>query len=184
LQLSGESSPLELTAYIREGNAFVFEQVYFKYRAKVYTYLLSKSKSEAVAEELAQITFIKLWNSRHSLSDDYPLDTQLFRMAASVLVDHCRREAKRHAVLKIVSRDKEDAYLPDFSLNETNSRIQAALESLPPARKEAFLLSRFEGLSYKQIANKLSISDRTVEKHISLALRQLKKMLALLFIQL
>ena len=43
---------MELTAYIREGNAFVFEQVYFKYRAKVYTYLLSKSKSEAVAEEL------------------------------------------------------------------------------------------------------------------------------------
>jgi len=182
VQLSGESSPVELTANIKEGNTKVYEQVYVQYRAKVYTYLLSKTRNETIAEELAQVTFIKLWNCRQSLSADYPFDTQLFRMAASVLIDHCRKEARRTATLRAITTEQEETYLPDFSMRETNSRIHAALESLPPARKEAFVLSRIEGLSYKQIAQELSISDRTVEKHISLALRQLKKVLLLLLL--
>ena len=168
---------MELTAYIKEGNILVFEQVYFKYRAKVYAYLLSKTRNEAVAEELTQVTFIKLWSSRHSLSVEHSIDTQLFRIASSVLVDHCRKEARRHAMLKVVTKEKEEYCLPDFTARETDARIYAALDTLPPARKEAFILSRFRGLSYKQIAHELSISDRTVEKHISLAIRQLKKIL-------
>lgn len=170
---------MDLINNIQQGDHLVFRQAFLQWQPKVYTYLVRKTKDEAIAEELTQLTFIKLWDFRHTLSTEHSFDTQLFRIARTTLIDGIRERERRRKLeqgLQVTNNEAGDIFreMPTASLE-----IAHALSSLPPARKKVFLLNRLHGYSYKQIASELSISDRTVEKHISLALKQLKKMLLL-----
>jgi len=69
-----------------------FTEVFHLYYPKVYHHFLKRTRSAAVAREVAQLTSIKLWEFRHTLKDSISLDTQLFHMAAGVFIDHLRRE--------------------------------------------------------------------------------------------
>lgn len=168
---------MDLIRYIQQGDTFAFEQTFLRWRAKVYAYFMHNTKNVYIAEELTQITFIKLWDYRSSLSADYSLETQIFRIARTSLIDYLRASARKRKLEQELIERKTDCLQPVESCNY----ISLALDKLPPVRKKVFLLSRMDGFSTKQIAWQLSISDRTVEKHISLALKQLRKILLLLF---
>jgi RNA polymerase sigma factor (sigma-70 family) len=168
---------MDLTGYIRQGNAFAFEQAFLQWRTKVYAYFLLKTRDVSTAVELTQIAFIKLWNSRATLSDDYSLETQIFRIARTSLIDYLRASARKRKFEQGLQEDKTDVFVAPL---EPGSHISYALNMLPPVRKKVFVLSRIDGFSNKEIAEELSISGRTVEKHISLAMKQLKKILTVL----
>jgi len=162
---------------IRRGGEPAFAEVFNQYYAKVYHYFLKKTRSAATARELAQLTFIKLWEFRHTLSPDHTLDTQLFRMASGALVDHLRREQSiKASLVQAVATLPEtpvEAQAGDF---EHDDYLQSLMRHLSPVRKRVFILSRIHGFSYKEIAEKLSISSKTVEDHMVKALRQLRQM--------
>ncbi len=175
---------LDYIQNIKSGNHLSYEIVFKLFHKKVYAYFLKKTASEDMAQELTQLVFIKLWNFKHTLSLDHELDLQLFQIARTVLLDHFRKQANDERNLKLYhSSLKEDAgsQLPNF---DAQQQLEVVLSVLPPTRKKVFVLNRLSGYSYKEIAQQLSISPRTVEKHISLAIKQLntKTCLALMIL--
>ncbi|TCC94731.1 RNA polymerase sigma factor [Pedobacter hiemivivus] len=158
---------------IKEGDHISFEIVFKLCHKKVYAYLLKKTASEDLAQELTQLAFIKLWNFKHTLSEAHEFDHQLFRIAKTTLLDYFKKLANDERNLKLYyNRISEEA--ADQNQNfETNQQLEVALSLLPPTRKKVFILNRLQGYSYKEISEQLSISPRTVEKHISLATKQL-----------
>lgn len=160
---------------IQKGSEAAFTQVYEDFHIKLYRYFIKKTGSEEMAEELVQQVFIKLWRFKHTLSELYPLDTQLFNMARSCLIDLIRQKARYRAHFTALERETEANALiqPDMSY-EMMDYFNHAVKSLPPVRKKVFILSRLRGLTYQEIAQQLSISIHTVEDHMTKAIRQIR----------
>lgn len=158
---------------IKSGDHVSYEVVFKLFHKKVYAYFLKKTASEDMAQELTQLVFIKLWNFKHTLSESHELDLQLFRIAKTTLLDYFKKLANDDRNLKLYySSISEEAGNPEQSF-DTRQQLEVALSVLPPTRKKVFIMNRLRGYSYKEISEQLSISPRTVEKHISLAIKQL-----------
>lgn len=165
---------------IQTGNTAYFEQVYYEYHEKIYSYLLKKSGSEDVAEELTQITFIKLWQNRSRLSPDFPLWVQLARIARSLWIDALRKLATERKALETIKTTQKLFVNNDPAISrELRERIENAVNALPPQCQKIYRLNREEGLTYQQISLHLSISPKTVENQIAKALRLVRKSIAL-----
>lgn len=158
---------------IRQGNHKSFEIVFKLWHKKVYGYFLGKTASDDLAEELTQMAFIKLWRFKHTLSDDFTLDVQLFKIARTTLLDHFKKLATEERNIKLYTVEIKDKVEEQSLHFDTKKQLEEVLNCLPPTRKQVFVLNRLQGYSYKEIAEQLSISPRTVEKHISLAIKQL-----------
>lgn len=160
---------------IKAGCITTFKLVYFQYHPKLYAYLLNKTSSSYIAEEVVQLTFIKLWNNRASISDEFSLDVQLFRIARTTLVDQLRKDVVRSNYINQLEKTITQSYTEQVDERDTLKHVTKAIEQLPPARKMVFKLSRFNYLSNNEIAQILAISTKTVENHITLAIKQLRK---------
>ncbi|MDT3403584.1 RNA polymerase sigma-70 factor [Mucilaginibacter terrae] len=160
---------------LREGCLTTFRMIYYQYHPKLYAYLLGKTSSSYIAEEVVQLTFIKLWNNRASVSSDFPLDVQLFRIARTTLIDELRKDVIRNNhISRIEQNITQEGYADQFDERETLKRVNNAIEQLPHMRKMVFKLSRINHLTNQEIAEMLSISPKTVENHISLAIKELR----------
>ena len=164
---------MDVISNIQNGNPTVFEEIFIHWQPHVYAYLIHRTKNPAFAEELTQLTFIKLWDSRRTLSHDHSLETQLFRIARTTMIDGIREQQRRKRLQQELEKPGEGSVHTAIHAID----MAGAINALPPVRKKVFLLNRMHGYSYKEIASELSLSDRTVEKHISLALKQLRKIL-------
>jgi RNA polymerase sigma-70 factor (family 1) len=169
---------------LREGDQAVFRSVFYEYHEKIHAYVLRKTNSAYIADETLQLTFIKLWNYRNNLSDDLSLFTQLFRIVRTTMIDLIRKEQTKTATLhkynqKPVFTNNANEKLEE---NELKRKINSLLQQMPGMQKKVFEMNRFEGMSYRDIADTLSISIKTVETHISRALRFLRQHLTLLTI--
>lgn len=166
---------MELICAIQSGTEKAFTRVYNLYHIKLYRYFFKKTKSEEASIELVQIVFIKLWNFRHTISESFSFDTQLFNIARTCFVDFIRQQSIQKTRTLNLNEIPDVSILvePDLAF-ETTDYFNNVTESLPPVRKKVFILSRIQGLSYKEIAGHLSISLNTVEDHMSKAIRQIK----------
>ncbi|AOM77096.1 RNA polymerase sigma factor [Pedobacter steynii] len=158
---------------IKAGNHVSFEIVFKLCHKKVYAYFFKKTASEDIAQELTQLAFIKLWNFKHTLSEEHELDLQLFRIAKTTLLDYFKKLGNDDRNLKLYYHRISEEADEQSQKFETNQQLEVVLNRLPPTRKKVFILNRLQGYSYKEISEQLSISPRTVEKHISLAIKQL-----------
>lgn len=181
---------MDLVNQLQREGLPAFKQLYNAYHRRVYNYIYSKTKSEYLAEEVVQLTFIKIWERRMSFPENINLAALVFQVANSALVDLIRTfEKKSHLTVfgqELGSKGSTEV-LPVLFLKETQQKLDLLIESLPPTRRKVFRLSRFEEMSHKEIACKLSISTKTVENHINLALKYIRPffshfMLGLLFI--
>lgn len=176
---------MDLVNDIKSGNEFAFEQAYVQGREKVYFYFLKKTRSEADANDLLQVAFLKLWQYRQSLSEDYSLDQHLFHIARTVYIDHLRKENKQQQVKTaadaktITSNHLYTAAPAEF---EMQHHLQKILFSMPDVRRKVFVLHRLQGYSHKEVADHLCISVKAVDNHISKAVKQLKKAFVLVVV--
>jgi len=168
---------------LREGNQAAFKTVFFEYHERIYAYVLRKTHSSYLAEETLQLTFIKLWKYRDRLSDEHSLFTQIFRITTTTMIDLIRKEQTQTQSLKNLKQaastlNKDGAgnnVRERMEENELKTRIAGLLREMPGMQKKVFEMSRLEGKSYNEIATTLSISVKTVETHISRALKFLRR---------
>ena len=164
---------------LKDGDEHYFKQVFDQYHQKLYFFILYKTKSGYIAEEVVQMAFTKLWQCRQTLKEEYTISTQLFRIATTILIDYLRKYNNKDAVtagLDVVNIEKGiDSTTEKMIGAELQKRISAAVNDLPPVRKQVFEMSREQGMSYREIAATLSVSSKTVETHIYKALKQIKK---------
>ncbi len=161
---------------IKNGSVKSFENAYHLWSEKIYTFIFRQCRSEEIADEVVQQVFIRLWEKRANLSLDFPLNVQLFRMSRTIFIDELRNAARARRYLDHLQLKKiKDFTENNFDDKETLELVSKAIESMPPIRKQVFLMSRMEYLSHQQIADKLGISAKTVENHIGLALKYLRR---------
>jgi RNA polymerase sigma-70 factor (family 1) len=164
---------------IQQGSRKAFEQVYHKYHERFFLYVLKQTSSQELAREVVQLAFIKLWEKRGQLSSDYPVEVQLARIVRTTLIDQLRKQAvARKAADRLSQRGLTLAAPTEPYLEkELRIRINHIVSQLPPVCRKVYLLSREEELSYKEIAQLLSISPKSVENHIAKALRLMRRFL-------
>lgn len=164
---------------LKDGDQLYFKQVFDQYHQKLYFFILHKTRSEYIAEEVVQLAFTKLWQCRQTLQEEYTISTQLFRIATTTLIDFLRKYNNKHTITaRLDVLDIEtgiDSTNEKMSGAELQRQISKAVNDLPPVRKQVFEMSREQGMSYREIAETLSVSSRTVESHIYKALKQIKK---------
>ena len=167
---------MSIVTTIKGGSEKAFTEVFYQYHAKLYFYFLKKTRCGDNANELVQIVFIKFWNFKHTLSEELSLDSQIFTIARTCLVDFIRRQAVENKKITSLQQHYTTAHaaLQPGSGFETSDYLNLAIQTLPPVRKKVFALNRIQGFSYKEIAQLLSISVKTVEDHMAKAIKQIR----------
>ncbi len=167
-------------AALKENSLTCFGEVYALYHNKLYQFIYKRTQSAYLAQEVVQLTFIRLWETRAKLADELSIDIQLFRIARTILIDEIRKENVKLKYKEQVTEHADHLYEDNqVADRDTLLHIFAAVEELPPVRKKVFKLSRVHGFSHKQIAGILSISPKTVENHISKAIKQLRNVISI-----
>lgn len=160
--------------HIQEDDAEAFRSLYNAYREKVLRYFLKKTNCRSDAEDLLQNTFLNVWKYRESLSEAHSTDQQLFFIARNVFIDYTRRQNKIRKIAGAAGNLPVSYSAPQEAYSEI-SRLQTLLIQLPEARRKAFILHKMEGYSYKEVAEQLSLSLKSIDNHISRALKQIRK---------
>lgn len=160
---------------IKNGDSSAFEKVFNDYFSEVYHYALNKTQSGFIAEEVAQLTFIKLWKNRESLKENVKLNYVIFRIATTTLIDEVRKQNNFRSLVNELGINETHGIkagkAEDF---ENKDVVDKILYKMPRMRQKVYRLSRIDGLTYEEIAIALDISIKTVEKHISQAIKQVK----------
>ena len=161
----------------------VFDSLFKKFFPKLKYFFLVFLKNDDQAEDFAQDIFVKLWEKRSHLQEIKNMNAYLYRMAKNALYTHFEISGQRTVTLDEISNLPGSETLEDVLLvREQESLIDLAIERMPPQRKKIFLLSRKEGISNGEIASLLHLSKRTVEKHISAALADIRKVILVFFL--
>lgn len=168
---------------LKSSDSIVFEEIYAAYHHRVYNYVLFKTQSDYLSEEVVQLAFIKLWNFRSTLSEEVTLPAQIFRIANTTLIDYLRsaQQKNKNEILKEETLiPVGNNALPNLFLNETKLKLKQLITHLPPIRRRVFEMSRFGDMTHKEISAVLNIAPKTVENHITLALKYIRPFFSLL----
>lgn len=158
-----------------------FEQLFYYYYPRLYRYAFRYLKNEFWAEELSMEVLARVWEKKSAITHVETFENYLFTAARNHLINHWQRKVDGLLSLEtlpaeaadIPGKDASAPYDPVLS-KELETLYHNSLSDLPPQRRLIFLLHRNDHLSYKEIAQKLNISPKTVENHIGAALKQLR----------
>ena len=167
-----------LLSRVRLGDEIAFELVFHRYKGKLYDFIRRSLPADGDAESMVQEIFMKLWINRHQLDPGKSLNAFLYTIARNELFGHLRKMLVRRKHLEELNFSMEtssETTQRQIDYEELKALVSELVGSMPEKRKEVFLLSRNEGLSYKEIAARLGISENTVDSQIRKALDYLKE---------
>jgi RNA polymerase sigma-70 factor (ECF subfamily) len=175
VELARDFAESDYLRRLKQDDERAFDALFRHYSALVYRFAYSYLKSRPAAEEIVQECFIKIWEKRAQLRDDLPLKGYLFTTAHHAVLNELRRDQHNLRLHGQVAAAAGPASVPnEVEYQEMEALYQAALERLPPKQREAFLLSRQQGLSYPEIAERQGVSVKTVEAHMVQALKTMR----------
>lgn len=158
-----------------------FESIYNMYARKIYGFAIRLSGGDAYqAEEILQTTFMRLWEHWDELNDREAVLAYLFSTAKNTFLNYCEHETILHIYEEYVLQQGDEASAETEQKQETASLeayLKELVNNMPPVRRKVFVMSRFERKTNREIAQALQISEKTVEVHITLALRELRNRL-------
>jgi RNA polymerase sigma-70 factor (ECF subfamily) len=161
-----------LVQNLSKGNLLAFNTLYNEYSNRLYRFALGYLKSEAEAEELVQEVFTKIWEKRADLKRELSFKSFLFTIAFNIIRRHFRTKAYLSEYFKTGVISEPDMQTSQkITYDSLYQYITELVNQLPERRKEIFIKSRYEGLSIKEIAEKLKISHKTVENQLTDALK-------------
>ena len=161
-----------------------FERVFKSHFKALHAYALAIVKDSAAAEEIVQTVFLKLWEKRTTLNITVSLKAYLYKAVYHESINHLKHEKVRmkhsehHLYISREEAPVESMAFQEEGNEELSERLTKALDQLPEKCRMVFYLSRFEELKYKDIADRLGISIKTVEAHMGKALKTLRLQLA------
>lgn len=164
---------------IRSGNIKAFERLFNLYYLRVKNFTLGIVKNKDDAEEIAQNVFLKLWMNRQTLSEHLSINSYIFTITQNEVYDLFREQhyslQYRESLTQTIDSEIKDEIEAEYNVKEIKDIVAKTIESMPEQRRLVFKLSREHFLSNDEIAEKLNLSKRTVEKHISLALASIRR---------
>lgn len=169
---------------LKNGNAEAFTVLYRENWKQVYNFTRLYISNYDTAEEIVQDVFVKVWESREFLKEDGNINGLLFITTRNIIFNKFKKKINEDIYKMTVLSAMQDSYNieDEIDAKDLSAYIDQLIDELPPQRRKVFNLSRKEYKSYKEIAEQLNISEKTVERHINESLKYIRRNLALLFI--
>jgi len=167
----------QLAVRLTHRDEVAFEQVFKTHYKNLYAYALTMLKNEADAEEMVQQVFFKLCERSEHLSFSGPIAAYLYRAVHNESLNflkHQKVKAGHQLHVAYSMKNKTEHGQGKMMGKELENKFREALDALPEQCRTVFQLSRFEDMKYKEIADKLDISIKTVENHMGKALKLLR----------
>ncbi len=156
-----------------------FQQLFEVYFEPIKRFIYYKSGNEELASDITQEVFLKLWEKRKSIKQE-TVKPLLYTMAEHIFIDKWRKEKVELCFVMKNDLEISEGNTPEIAYNyqETKAKYERILAVMPQKNREVFLMSRMEGLKYREIAERLGISSKTVEKRMSEALAEFKELVS------
>ena len=151
----------------------VFDSLFVSIRNFIYF----KCSDEKLAEDLAQDTFVKLWENKHKI-DKKTVKSYLYTIANNLTINYLKRQQLKYKFVNQSER-RVDTSNPEYILQmkDYQKELNEVIAGIPEGSREVFLMNRLEDLKYKEIAERLGISVKAVEKRMSKALKIIREKL-------
>lgn len=158
-------------------NRTFFTEMYVAHYTALVAYLLQFTKDQAEAEDLAQASFATIWDKRDKLHISTSFKSYLFSVGYNLFIDSVRSRQKHEQVIEQIKKEGLDEIVsePDDSLALTLKALDDAINELPEKCREIFLMHKKQQIPYKQIAEQLNISLKTVEAQMRIAMLKLRE---------
>ncbi|PWN07704.1 RNA polymerase sigma factor [Rhodohalobacter mucosus] len=177
LSVQPDDDTIRLFERIRTGDKKAFKEFYDKNQSALFSFLLSKGLDRGTAEDLIQQAFLIIWEKRKQIDPKKSLRSYLFTTAYNRMLNHFRDR-----------KDTEPEYayeLPSEGVNPEEKAIQSeairqmhtVLSEMPERRRSVFEFCYLQGFTHKETAEAMEVSVKTVENHMALALKDLRKAL-------
>uniref|UniRef100_F4CCY9 RNA polymerase, sigma-24 subunit, ECF subfamily n=1 Tax=Sphingobacterium sp. (strain 21) TaxID=743722 RepID=F4CCY9_SPHS2 len=170
----------KLIDQMKAGDPVAFGKIYDHYSQAIYGKLRKFVKISAVADEMLQDVFLKVWENRHTLDSNYSLKPWLYRVTENEIYKFYRKVALDVKLQTHILQTFDELYThteEDYYLKESRKLLQDAMTDMPPRCREVFELCRLQGKSYEEAALQLDISISTVSNHLVRATAIVRKTL-------
>ena len=167
----------DLVARLRKGDQSAFEAVFEAHYRKIYHYALRLLHDESLSEDIVQDTFMHFWLHCAELEGHRSVVPYLYVIARRTIIDHWRKAATSKAFLDrlfLRVQTYANATEEEINANELTHITEAGLQQLSDQQRTVYVLSRDEGLTYQEIADRMQISRETVKYHLVNALKILR----------
>jgi RNA polymerase sigma-70 factor (family 1) len=167
-----------LVQNVKNGDQRSFEVLFKKYYSPLVGFANKYLQDAPLSEETVQDFFCKYWDKRASLDINESLKSYMYRSVRNASLNHLRHQKikdNHESEAVMVGEGSSETTVHDQLISaELDQKIMKSIESLPDQCRKAFEMSRFEGLKYQEIADKMKISKKAVEANVSRALKVLR----------
>lgn len=166
----------------KEGDHSAFDQIFHSYYNRVKNFIYGLIKSDEDAKEIAQDIFTNLWINRKSIDLNKSFNAYLFISARNLSFNYLKHRTVEKVYINDylnINKDFDNQTEEFLFAKEINLLIDMTVEKMPIRRKNIYIYSRVKGYSNEEIAEKLHISKKTVENQLSLALKEIRKVIFL-----
>jgi RNA polymerase sigma-70 factor (ECF subfamily) len=170
----------KLVVALKNGDVNAFNKLFSVYGVRLFSFANGYLKSKYESEEIVQEVFVILWRKRKDLNPELSFKSYLFKIAYHLILEAFKKIAKqeqyKHELLDHTfhSSTNFDERLDYQNLLE---KVEKIINELPPRQQQIFILRKKEGIAVKEIARQLNISPKTVENHITEAVKKIKNKL-------
>ena len=166
-----------LIGKMKTGDRESFNQIFRRYYTPLTRFCVRFVADADQSAEIVQDLFVKLWTNREKLDFTSSFESYMLRSVRNAAITFINRERAHAETNERIYTDDSDANDPSETLQSNNleASYREVLASMPEKRREVFLASRYDGLKYAEIAEKLGLSQKTVEAHMSAAIKQLRE---------
>lgn len=180
MHLDQQREDVVLARRIKEGDHVAFRQFFDRYHSILLSYLIKKGLDDSAAQDIVQNAFIKIWESRDQIDPDKSLKSFLFRIGYTRTLNYFRDNAKFEHGTDLNLRAHESNVYQEASYNQMHQYLLNAVQKMPEKRKAVFELCFLQELTYREAAESLGVSIKTVENHMALALKNMRAAMAAL----
>ena len=165
---------------LSEGNQSAFNAVFEHYYPRVYEFIRRIVKSDTLSEDIAQDIFVKIWERREMFGVEVQsFGKYIYVMSRNAAINAIRRTGRLTTLADDVANRAENFSIEDdYYAREKELIIRLTVCQMPEQRRRIFEMSRYMGMDNQTIATTLNLSKKTVENHLTLALKTLRSVLA------
>lgn len=174
-----------LMKQIAAGDERAFQRLFDMYYPQVRGFVLSFVKNVDDTEDIVQSVFIHLWQKRDLLAEVINPSAYLYRMGRNAMMNFLSKKKYEAQPLSLgANQSRSSGATPQdlLEMQDTKLLIDMVVCNMPTQRKQVYEMSRKEGLSNDEIAQRMKLRKKTVENHLNLALKELRKVLKCLFL--
>jgi len=167
----------QLFDLVRNGDKAAFETLFKMHYSNLCAYANSFVCDEDIAQDLVQEFLFHIWEIKEQLPVQIPLRAYLFKSVHNRCLNIIKHQKIQEKYKQVILNEYQDSYYEEHFAepNELHEKLRQSIDKLPSERKKVFIMHRYDELKYKEIAEKLEISVKTVENQIGKALQFLRE---------